>query len=144
MPANRSVPTDVLVAHVVYEDVGRAVEWLERVLGLREHYRYGDPSSPSGAQVRAGDAVIMLKAARPGWVSPARAGHATQMLTLFTDDVEAHHARAQAAGATIVEALNETPYGERQYAALDLEGHTWLVAQHVRDVDPAEWGATVA
>jgi hypothetical protein len=26
----------------------------------------------------------------------------------------------------------------------DPEGHRWLFASHVRDVDPGDWGATVA
>jgi uncharacterized glyoxalase superfamily protein PhnB len=43
----------------------------------------------------------------------------------------------------IVEELHETPYGERQYGAEDLEGHHWLFAKHIRDVAPAEWGARV-
>jgi uncharacterized glyoxalase superfamily protein PhnB len=43
-----------------------------------------------------------------------------------------------------VEDLHETAYGERQYGVEDLEGHHWLFSRHARDVDPAEWGATVA
>ncbi|MDQ3327354.1 MAG: hypothetical protein M3506_02365 [Chloroflexota bacterium] len=43
-----------------------------------------------------------------------------------------------------MEDLNETAYGERQYGVEDLEGHRWLFLQHVRDMDPGEWGATIA
>jgi uncharacterized glyoxalase superfamily protein PhnB len=50
----------------------------------------------------------------------------------------------KSSGAKIVEELNETMYGERQYGVEDLEGHHWLFARHARDVDPAEWGAKVA
>jgi hypothetical protein len=46
--------------------------------------------------------------------------------------------------ATIFEDLNETIYGERQYGVEDLGGHRWLFSQHVRDADPAEWGAIIA
>jgi uncharacterized glyoxalase superfamily protein PhnB len=60
------------------------------------------------------------------------------------DDVDAHCERAKLAGAKIVEDLHETAYGERQYGVEDLEGHHWLFSRHARDVDPAEWGATVA
>jgi len=44
-------------------------------------------------------------------------------------------------GARIVEELNETAYGERQYVAVDLEGHPWLFSRPAHDVSPAEWGA---
>lgn len=65
------------------------------------------------------------------------------MLTLFVEDVDAHFARAKAAGAKIVEVLNEQMYGERQFCAEDLEGHRWLFSRHVRDVAPQDWGPTV-
>jgi uncharacterized glyoxalase superfamily protein PhnB len=88
-------------------------------------------------------AWIMLASARPGWASPKQAGHGTQSLTVFVDDVEAHFERAESADAKIVEALHETAYGERQYGAEDLEG-VWLFSKHVRDVSPDEWGASIA
>ena len=62
---------------------------------------------------------------------------------MFVADVGAHYTRAKAAGATIVEELHETIYGERQYGACDLDGHHWLFSSHARDVSPAEWGATI-
>jgi uncharacterized glyoxalase superfamily protein PhnB len=34
---------------------------------------------------------------------------------VFVEDVDAHYDRAKLAGAKIVEELNETAYGERQY-----------------------------
>jgi len=58
--------------------------------------------------------------------------------------VDAHFERAKSAGAKIVEEPHETCYGEWQYAARDLDGHHWLFSRHARDVDPAEWGATIA
>ena len=144
MLKNRSVPADVLLPHLVYSDVGAAAAWLNRVFGFVEHYRYGAPDAPQGAQMHLGDAWIMLTSARPGRSSPAQAGYYTQSLTVFVEDVDGHYEKARSAGARIVEDLNETGYGERQYVAEDLEGHHWLFSRHARDVDPAEWGATVA
>jgi uncharacterized glyoxalase superfamily protein PhnB len=144
MPKNRSVPADVMLPHLVYEDVGAATVWLNRVFGFVEHYRYGAPHAPEGAQMHLDDAWIMLTRARPGRSSPAQAGGYTQSLTVFVADVDGHYHKAKAEGARIVEDPNETGYGERQYVAVDLEGHHWLFSQHARDVDPAEWGAMVA
>jgi uncharacterized glyoxalase superfamily protein PhnB len=64
-------------------------------------------------------------------------------LTVFVEDVDAHYDRVRAAGAKIVEDINDTAYGERQYGVEDLEGHQWLFSRHVRDVSPPEWGAIV-
>jgi uncharacterized glyoxalase superfamily protein PhnB len=145
MPRNRSVPADALLAHIVYQDVADAIAWLTRAFGFTEHYRYGEPNGQvSGAQMHLGDAWIMLRRARPGCASPAQAGLCTQSLTVFLDDVDTHFQRAKSAGAKVVEDLHEVMYGERQYGAEDLEGHHWLFSQHVRDVSPDEWGATIA
>ncbi len=145
MLKNRSVPADVILPHITYENVADALVWLTKAFGFTEHYRYGESEGRvSGAQMRLGDAWIMLNSARPGRASPAEAGRLTQSLTVFVEDVDAHFDRAKSAGAKIVEELNETAYGERQYGAEDLEGHHWLFSRHARDVSPEEWGATIA
>lgn len=138
---NGSVPSDIILPHLVYQNVADAVAWLTSVFGFTEHYRYGDPAQ--GAQMRLGDAWIMVTAARPGRGSPKQAGMWTQSLTVFVENVDAHFERTKSAGATIVEDLHETMYGERQYGVEDLEGHYWLFSEHARDVSPTEWGATI-
>ena len=40
MIANRSVPTNTILPHIVYQDVTAALAWLTRVFGFTEHYRY--------------------------------------------------------------------------------------------------------
>ena len=140
---NRSVPTNVMLAHLSYPDVGEAAAFLVRVFGFEEHYRYGDPAAPAGAQLHHGDAWVMLSRDRSGRGTPAALGGWTAMVTVFVDDVDAHHQASKDAGAEITEELNETMYGERQYVASDPGGHSWLFSTHVRDVDPADW-ATVS
>lgn len=138
---NRSVPGDILLSHIGYRDVALACVWLERVFGFREAFRYGDPVS--GIQMHLGAAYVMLRQLKPEWMTPAELGYGTQSLTVFVEDVDAHCAHGKEAGAKIVEELHETEYGERQYAAVDLDGHHWLFSRHARDVSPEEWGATV-
>jgi uncharacterized glyoxalase superfamily protein PhnB len=142
---NRSVPTSTLLPHLAYRSLPDACEWLQRVCGFKEQYRYGNPVS--GIQMHLGDAYIMLTGRRPetmGTESPAIVGRRTQALTVFVADVDAHFDHAKREGATIWEDLHETVYGERQYGLEDLDGHRWLFSQHARDVDPAEWGAICA
>src|SRR6266849_3110766 len=142
MIANRSVPTDTVLPHVVYRDVAAAIAWLTKTFGFTEHYRYGELRGPvSGAQLHLGNAWIMVNRARAGSGSPAQLGFRTQSLTVIVENVDAHFQRAKAAGAKIVEELNETIYGERQYGVEDLDGHHWLFSRHARDVSPEEWGA---
>ena len=80
----------------------------------------------------------MLSSSREGRGTPAELGGWTTMLTVFVDDADAHYQASKDAGATITEEINETMYGERQYVATDLAGHSWLFSTHVRDVDPTD------
>jgi uncharacterized glyoxalase superfamily protein PhnB len=138
---NRSVPVDTVLPHVVYQNLAEAIAWLTKAFGFQEYYRYGD--GPSGGQLRAGKAAIQVRQAESGAKSPAQLGYGTQSLTIFVDDVDAHFARAKAAGAKILEEPHETVYGEYQYAAKDLDGHHWLFSRHAKDRSPEDWGATV-
>ena len=46
------------------------------------------------------------------------------------DDVDAHHARAVAAGASVIRSLEDSPdAGMRLYTAEDCEGHRWMFGQ---------------
>jgi uncharacterized glyoxalase superfamily protein PhnB len=142
MIKNRSVPAATILPHLVYRNVADAIAWLTRAFGFIEHYRYGEPAQ--GAQMHLGDAWIMLTSPRDGRSSPAQLGYYTQTLTIFVDDVDARFDKARSEGFKIVEELNETAYGERQFVVLDLEGHHWLFSKHVRDVSPDEWGAAIS
>jgi uncharacterized glyoxalase superfamily protein PhnB len=141
MLTNRSVPAEVVLPHIVYRDVARAMIWLADAFGFAEHYRYGD--GPDGIQAYRGNAWIMLERRKTDSPKPRKWRQLTQYLTIFVDDIDEHYARSRAAGAMIVEELDETIYGERQYVALDLDGHRWLFSKHAKDVRPQDWGATV-
>jgi uncharacterized glyoxalase superfamily protein PhnB len=142
---NGSVPVDTILPHIFYRDVGEAIVWLSTAFGFCEHYRYGDvPGQISGAQIHLGNAWLMLKKANPGYAAPSQVGYATQSLTIFVEDVDSHFEKAKSAGARILEEPHETVYGELQYAAEDLDGHHWLFSRHARNVNPADWGATIA
>jgi uncharacterized glyoxalase superfamily protein PhnB len=139
---NRSVPVDTVLPHLTSSRLDEAIAWLSATFGFEEYFRYGDPVA--AAQMRLGDAWIIVSGSREWSRSPAETGYCTQMLTIFVDEVDGHYTRLKASGAKIVEELHETVYGERQYGVEDPEGHRSLFASHVRDVDPGEWGAVVA
>jgi len=138
---NRSVPSNIVIPHLVYRNVTQARDWLCRVFGFNEHFHYGDPVS--GIQIYLGNACLMLSGPRPHRESPATVGSCTQMLTVILDDVNAHYRNTIDRGARVWEELHETVYGERQYGVEDLDGHQWIFSQHARDLSPEQWGATI-
>jgi uncharacterized glyoxalase superfamily protein PhnB len=140
MLKNRSVPADIILPHIEYQNLPAAIAWLTRVFGFTEHYRYG---APSGAQLFLGRAFIMVRQSPSGQASPTQLGYGTQSLTIFVEDVDGHYRRVKESGAEVVEELHETEYGERQFGVEDLDGHHWLFARHARDMSPEDWGAKI-
>lgn len=147
MPTNppRGVPQ--VYPRLAYEDPTAAVPWLARAFGLRERER-ARVSQPDGTilltEMELGSGLVMIGTAGVHELeSPQKLGGRSQMVMAYVDDVDAHCERAKQAGAQIVMELAERPWGDRRYEALDLEGHRWYFAEHVRDVPAEEWKSTV-
>lgn len=144
MPETPHYPT--VTPYLLYADVATALDWLAAAFGFVERLRYADDDGTvtHAEMTVGGDGVIMLGHPGPQYRNPAALGAATAYTHVAVDDVDAHHDRARAAGATIVRPPADEEYGDRRYDAEDPEGHRWSFAQPVRDVDPAEWGATTS
>lgn len=120
-------PVRSTTALLVYDDVGAAQDYLVRVFGLTAGPRAVDEEGGvRHAEVRAGDHVVWLHPSGQGYQSPATLGAATGMTVVSVDNLDAHHARALAAGAEIVEEPTDQDYGVREYGARDLEGQLWF------------------
>jgi PhnB protein len=63
-----------------------------------------------------------------GTPSPETAGGTTVRLSLHVDDADAWAERAVNAGATVLFAVEDQPYGLRQGRVVDPFGHHWLIA----------------
>ncbi len=61
---------------------------------------------------------------------PDEAGGETQTAYIVVRDVDAHHARAMAAGAEIVIDIKDEDYGGRDYTCRDPEGHIWTFGSY--------------
>jgi uncharacterized glyoxalase superfamily protein PhnB len=127
------MPRATVIPELASADVERACDWLCAAFGFTLRWRAGGHR----AQLTAGDGAIVV---REGGPSPAQAAHS---IMVRVEDAQAHHDRAQQHGARILSPPTDFPYGERQYTAVDLDGHVWTFSQSIGDVDPASWGATV-
>lgn len=128
MRANRSMPDAVVIPELPYPDVAAATDWLCKAFGFAVRLRIGDHRAQLA--VPGGGALVVKQG--------DEAAPASVMVRVA--DVDAHHARAVAAGVDVSGPPTTFPYGERQYAALDFAGHGWVFSQTVADVDPADWG----
>ena len=138
MVRNRSAPPCSVMPVLTYPDVPAAAAWLELAFGFVEHVRIGDHR----VQMGFGDGAIVLADATSGRTPPEAESSLSVMVRVR--DIGAHHRQALAAGARILADPADQPYGERQYAAVDLAGHRWTFTESIVDVAPEEWGgATV-
>ena len=126
---------------LTYEDGLTAMDWLARAFGFREVTRMlGGDGKLSHGEMIAGlsDGHIMLANGPTGYQSPRRLREsyaaAREWLSVpwvvdgvlvYVDDVDAHFARAKAAGATIL-TEPEDGFPARRYRTEDIEGHRWM------------------
>lgn len=117
-----------------YHDARSAIRWLCATFGFVELFSVPE-SGPivSHARLELGTSQIMLGSVRPddGMTSPQALGIATQALCVYVDDVDAHFARARAAGAAIADPPQDNGFGAREYHVRDLEGHPWVFGEHL-------------
>ena len=115
-----------------YRNVEEAVTWLSGAFGFEESRFVKDAEGKARyAQLAWGDSMIMLcplggSAFDACMAQPSDTGGCeTQIAYVYVSDVEAHKARAVAAGAEIVLDMVGGDGRGQGYSCRDLEGHIW-------------------
>lgn len=129
---------------LAYVDVGSAVEWLTRAFGFEEHLPSRIEAGAKGILMTdmllgLGGRIMIGGDGPHGLSSPAKLGGRSLLPIVYVDDIDAHYERARAAGAEIVLPIEDAPWGDRRYEALDPEGHRWYFAERVREVPREVW-----
>ena len=128
-----------VVPFVTYEDGIAALEWLAAVFGFTETARImSSDGRLSHGEMSVGDGTIMLASPSPDYEGPRRHRDHCAIaaswsalpwiidgVLVYVDDVDAHYARARAAGAAILSAPEDGPPA-RRYRVEDPEGHRWM------------------
>ena len=121
-----------------YADGLAAMQWLASAFGFTERVRHVAEGRLAHGELLANGALIMLATPSPDYQGPRKhrenceqarkwssVPYIVDGILVHVDDVDAHCARARAAGATILSEPEATPFG-RIYRAEDLEGHRWM------------------
>lgn len=131
-----------LISAVCYRDPKAALKYLEAAFGFDLTMLIEDEQGELvHSEMRFGNAAIMIgNEWSEDHKSPSSlGGKNTQTVHIQIDsDVDAHCARARAAGFEIMMAPATQFYGDRTYRARDPEGHIWTVAQSVQAVTREE------
>ena len=123
-----------IIPCLAYRDAHAAIEFLCDAFGFARNaiYESEDKSRVDHAQLTLNGNMVMLSSAsrhvedRLGMVTPVETGgKVTACIYVVLGDPDAHHARAAAAGARIINPPTDQDYGGRSYEARDLEGNVW-------------------
>lgn len=122
-----------LISSLCYDDAPAAIEWLKNAFGFSAHLVVPDADGKvlhSQLKTEDGLSMLMLYSSRDDEAGrmhrpPAVLGGSNQSLYLVVQDVEAHHARASAAGAEILLPPTVQDHGGSVYTCRDPEGHVW-------------------
>ena len=107
-----------LTPRIVTADVAGLAAFLREVFGAT-----GEVHPERPAVLHVGDSPLMLSAPGP---RPANGA----FLYVYVEDADATHARAVAAGARVLEAPLDTPYGDRRSMVEDRWGNVWQIATY--------------
>jgi PhnB protein len=115
-----------VIPYIFYRDVPAALDWLARAFGFTEVLRHPTPHGMHAEMTLDGQ-LIMMGQGSTDWrmQSPSETKVATMGIFIYLNEVDAHYERARDAGAEIVKAPYDEPYG-RAYTARDLDGHPWF------------------
>jgi uncharacterized glyoxalase superfamily protein PhnB len=116
--------------YLLYEDGEAAIEFATRAFGFREVDRAVGGAGGLHAELEVAPQGGRIYLGQPpgGFRNPAAVGRTSHVYVLV-NDVDAHHKRAKAAGAEIIEELSDLAFGHRRYGCADPQGHEWYFAQ---------------
>ena len=135
-----------IVPALSYDDAPAMIEFLCRAFGFVERMRLDMPDGSVGhsSLIIEGEEVTLASAYPEGGLGgPGRLPHLHASVMVYVDDVDAHHARAAAEGAKILQEPEDQFFGDRTYRAVDPEGGNWWFHQEIQAVTADEAQAAI-
>jgi uncharacterized glyoxalase superfamily protein PhnB len=120
-----------LFAYLSYADAPAALDWLRKVGFEIVSRQDGPDDTVVHAEVRMGEAVVMVASSDADYQKPRLIGWSTgHGLYLLVDDVDGFHNKAVAAGGTSVIKPEDTEWGSRRTRVLDPQGQEWSAGSY--------------
>lgn len=140
-PALKAETRQTATAYLTVRDAAAAIEFYKKAFGATEAMRLVGPGTKIGhAEIRIGNSKIYLSDEFPdfGAVAPQRLGGSPVKMDIVVDDVDSVVARAIAAGAKEVRAIQDQFYGMRTGQIADPFGYVWNISTVLEDLTGEE------
>ena len=127
----------VISAHIVVQGADAAAAFYADAFGAEELQRIPTPDGRlMSVQMRFGESTLHIadEFSEMNILAPPSIGGEAVVLALEVPDAEAVFNQAVAAGANVVQPLQEMFWGDLHGQLADPFGYRWNVAQHLRDV----------
>jgi uncharacterized glyoxalase superfamily protein PhnB len=120
-------------------DARGLIKFLVEAFGFEEVVSYGEGEHVDHAQLSwPPGGGIMLGSVREDGADPWPLVPGSFGAYVVTDDPDAVHARAVAAGARVIAGPHTTDYGSREFSVLDSEGNRWSFGTYRGEPVPAK------
>jgi PhnB protein len=137
----------VVTPYLIVRDGASAIAFYQKVFGAKERMRMPGPDGRVGhAELEFGESLIMLADEAPEHhaVAPGGGDEHSVSVSIYVPDVDDVVKLAEAAGARVMQPIENKFYGDRSGTVMDPFGHVWHIATHVEDVPEDELRRRVA
>ena len=143
MPDNvKAIPEgyEGVTPYIICKNAEAAIDFYKNAFGAVELFRIGEPGMVGHAELKIGNAIIMLADEHPemGALSPETVGGTPVTLMIYVEDVDDFAGKAVAEGLKVIQPIKDQFYGDRSGQFEDPFGHKWSFATHIADVSPDE------
>ena len=143
MPDNvKAIPEgyEGITPYLICKNAEAAIDFYTKAFGAKELFRIGEPGMVGHAELKIGNAIIMLADEHPdmGALSPESVGGTPVTLMMYVENVDDFTEKAIAQGLKVLKPVEDQFYGDRSGQFQDPFGHKWSFATHIADVSPDE------
>src|SRR5215468_11675736 len=126
-----------LSPRLIVAEPDKALDFYQRTLDAEIIERFTDEKQRVvHAAFSVADAVVSVAQSVPEWGlnDPLRLGGSPCLLHLSVDDPDRSAQRMVDAGASLVVAIADRPWGKREGRVADPSGHLWILSKSIEDV----------
>ena len=115
-----------LTPYVVAQNANELIDFIKATFDAEETFRSVGGAGGRHTEIRVGDSMMMIGGGGPGlkWRGESNLG----AFHVYVRECDVVHKRALEAGAELIHAPMDQPYGERSSAVKDKAGNFWYIA----------------